>query len=117
VIGRGVQPLLFSALTLVVMFTILVGIDQQLALVSLAIVPVLFLWIRWSTRRLRPRAERTPALESRLSARLHETVAAIHLVKRFARESMVRCQVSIPDRRVRFAEPGLRFQIGNQCEA
>jgi ATP-binding cassette, subfamily B, bacterial len=85
-IVRGVLPLLFSALTLMVMFAILVRIDGQLAVVSLAIVPVLFLWIRWSTRRIRPRAERTQALESRLSARLHETFAAIRLVKGFARE-------------------------------
>jgi ATP-binding cassette, subfamily B, bacterial len=86
-IVRGVLPLLFSAMTLIVMFAILVNIDRQLALVSLAIVPVLFLWVRWSSRRIRPRAERTQALESRLSARLHETFSAIRLVKGFARES------------------------------
>jgi ATP-binding cassette subfamily B protein/subfamily B ATP-binding cassette protein MsbA len=36
--------------------------------------------------RLRPTAERTHAVESRLSARLHESFSAIRLVKSFARE-------------------------------
>jgi ABC-type multidrug transport system fused ATPase/permease subunit len=83
---RGVLPLVFSTLTLVVMFGILVSIDRELALVALTIVPFLFLWIRWGAGRLRPRAERTQALESRLTARLHESFSAIRLVKSFARE-------------------------------
>jgi ABC-type multidrug transport system fused ATPase/permease subunit len=82
----GVLPLGFSVLTLVVMFAILASIDRILALVSLAIVPILFLWIRWSAGRIRSRAEQTQALESRLSVRLHESFSAIRLVKSFARE-------------------------------
>jgi ABC-type multidrug transport system fused ATPase/permease subunit len=83
---RGVLPMTFSALTLIVMFTILVRIDVSLALVSLAVVPFLFVWIKWSARRIQPGAERTRLLESRLTARLHESFAAIRLVKSFARE-------------------------------
>lgn len=83
---RGVLPLVFSAATLIVMFAILVSIHTQLALVSLAVVPFLFIWIRWYTRRLRPTADRTQALETRLTARLHESFSAIRLVKSFARE-------------------------------
>jgi ABC-type multidrug transport system fused ATPase/permease subunit len=83
---RGVMPLAFSALTLIVMFAILAGIDVQLALVSLSVVPFLYIWIRWSATRLRPRADRAQALESRLTARLQESFAAIRLVKSFARE-------------------------------
>lgn len=85
-IVRGLLPLTFSAVTLLVMFAVLLRIDVQLALVSLTIVPLLFLWIRWGARRLRPRAERTQALESRLTARLTESFSAIRLVKSFARE-------------------------------
>jgi ABC-type multidrug transport system fused ATPase/permease subunit len=83
---RGVLPLTFSALTLIVMFAILLQINIALALVSLSVVPFLFVWIRWSAKRIRPGAERTRLLESRLSARLHESFAAIRLVKSFARE-------------------------------
>ena len=52
---RGILPLTFSALTLIVMFTILVRIIVALALVSMSVVPFLFVWIRWSARRIRPR--------------------------------------------------------------
>jgi ABC-type multidrug transport system fused ATPase/permease subunit len=83
---RGVLPFTFSALTLVVMFWILVRISVPLAVVSLSVVPFLFVWIRWSARRIRPGAERARLLESRLTARLHESFAAIRLVKSFARE-------------------------------
>jgi ABC-type multidrug transport system fused ATPase/permease subunit len=83
---RGVLPLVFSAATLVVMFAILLRIDVTLAVVSMAIVPLLYLWIRWYAPRLRPTADHTHVVESRLSARLQESFAAIRLVKSFARE-------------------------------
>ena len=83
---RGVLPLTFSAVTLVVMFGILMRINLLLATVSLTVQPFLYIWIRWSASHLRSRAERTHALESRLTARLHESFAAIRLVKSFARE-------------------------------
>ena len=83
---RGVLPFTFSAVTLVVMLAILLRINAWLALVSLSVVPFLFMWIKWSAGRLRSRAEQTHALESRLTARLHESFSAIRLVKSFARE-------------------------------
>jgi ABC-type multidrug transport system fused ATPase/permease subunit len=83
---RGVLPLTFSALTLIVMFVVLMRIDVLLALVSLSVAPPLFIWIKWSARHIRPGAEAARTLESRLTARLHESFAAIRLVKSFARE-------------------------------
>ena len=83
---RGILPLTFSMLTLVVMFGILLMIEPALALVAMSVVPFLYVWIKWSARRIRPRAERTHMLESRMTARLHESFAAIRLVKSFARE-------------------------------
>jgi ATP-binding cassette subfamily B protein/subfamily B ATP-binding cassette protein MsbA len=83
---RAVFPAIFSGLTLIVMFAILWRINMALALVSLSVVPFLFVWIKWSARRLRPGAERTKMLESRLTARVHESFAAIRLIKSFARE-------------------------------
>lgn len=82
----GMMPLVFSALTLVVMFGVLMSVNLPLAFVSLSVVPFLFVWIRWSARFIRPGAERTRLLESRMSARLHESFAAIRLVKSFGRE-------------------------------
>ncbi|NUR54811.1 MAG: hypothetical protein HOQ29_10210, partial [Acidobacteria bacterium] len=83
---RGIFPMTFSALTLIVMFGILLGISRPLALVSLSVVPLMFVWIRWGGRRLRPGAERTKQLESRLTARLHESFAEFRLIKSFGRE-------------------------------
>jgi ATP-binding cassette, subfamily B, bacterial len=82
----GVMPLVFSTLTLVVMFSVLMSVNVSLALVSLSVVPFLFVWIRWSARFIRPGAERTRMLESRMSARLHESFAAIRLIKSYGRE-------------------------------
>jgi ATP-binding cassette, subfamily B, bacterial len=82
----GVMPVVFSTLTLVVMFGVLMSVNVSLALVSLSVVPFLFVWIRWSARFIRPGAERTRMLESRMSARLHESFAAIRLVKSYGRE-------------------------------
>ncbi|MFL6278492.1 MAG: ABC transporter ATP-binding protein [Vicinamibacterales bacterium] len=83
---RGVLPFTFSALTLVVMFHILVQINRSLALVSLSVIPFMFVWIRFAGGRIRPGAERTRQLESRMSARMYESFAAIRLVKSFGRE-------------------------------
>ena len=83
---RGVLPFTFSAVTLIVMFDILLRINHALALVSLSVVPFMFVWIRFASRRIRPGAERTRQLESRMSARMHESFAAIRLVKSFGRE-------------------------------
>jgi ATP-binding cassette, subfamily B, bacterial len=82
----GIMPVVFSALTLIVMFGILMRVNLSLALVSLAVVPFLFVWIRWSAKLIRPGAERTRVLESRMTARLHESFAAIRLIKSFGRE-------------------------------
>ena len=86
VLLHGVLPFTFSALTLIVMFVVLLWIDSLLAVVSLAVVPFIYLWIRWSEERLRPAAEQSRQLDSRMSARLQESFAAIRLVKSFARE-------------------------------
>jgi ATP-binding cassette subfamily B protein len=84
---RGLFPLVFSAVTLAVMFGVLWGINRPLALVSLAVVPGLFLSLRHHTRRVRPEAERVKTLESQAMARAYESFATIRLVKSFARET------------------------------
>lgn len=83
---RGVFPLVFSMVTLIVMFAILVRIDQLLALVSMVIVPFLYLALRFAMRGLMSRADRAKQLEAAVSERLYESLSAIRLVKSFARE-------------------------------
>jgi ABC-type multidrug transport system fused ATPase/permease subunit len=83
---RGVFPIAFTAITLAAMFAILVHLDPQLAFISLGVVPVLFLWRRFYTVRMQPAARAAKQCESALVQRLHETLAAIRLVKCFGRE-------------------------------
>jgi len=83
---RGLFPIVFSLLTLAAMFAVLTSIDLQLALVSLVVVPLLFLWLRIYGRSMRPAAERAKELESAMVQRLHESMTALRLVKSYARE-------------------------------
>jgi ABC-type multidrug transport system fused ATPase/permease subunit len=86
IVLRGLFPIVFSAMTLVAMFIVLAGIDLQLAVVSLAVVPFLYMWLRFYTKRMLPNARRAKELESAMVQRLHESISAIRLVKTYARE-------------------------------
>ncbi len=86
IVLRGLFPLAFSLLTLIVMFGVLVAIDVQLALLALAIVPLLHAWLRRHARRMAPRADLARRTDSRLTSRLFESISAIRLVKSHARE-------------------------------
>jgi ATP-binding cassette subfamily B protein len=88
IVFRGIFPLAFSMLTLAVMFGVLASLHLQLALVSLAIVPPLYLWLKYSSRRMAPHADLAREVDSRLTSRLHETFAAIRLVKSYGREDV-----------------------------
>jgi ATP-binding cassette subfamily B protein/subfamily B ATP-binding cassette protein MsbA len=82
----GLFPLTFSAITLVVMFSILLKINSTLAVISMAVAPPIYVWLRIHTRRIVPRLDRTKKLESKLNERLYESFSAIRLVKAFVRE-------------------------------
>jgi ABC-type multidrug transport system fused ATPase/permease subunit len=83
---RGIFPIAFSALTLVAMFGILLTIDAKLALVSLAVIPFLFAWLKFYTKRMQPNARRAKELEAEMVQRMHESLGSIRLVKSYARE-------------------------------
>ena len=83
---RGIFPIVFSVLTLAAMFVVLVRIDMTLTLISLLIVPALFGWLKFYTRRMQPNARRAKELESAMVQRMHESVGSIRLVKTYARE-------------------------------
>jgi ATP-binding cassette, subfamily B, bacterial len=82
----GIFPLATSVITLVVMFAILVTRDVTVALLSLTIIPFLFMCLRYYASTLSLREERVKELESSLISRLYESFSAIRLIKSFARE-------------------------------
>lgn len=82
----GVFPLLTSTAALVVMFSLMASIDPTIALLSLSVVPFLYLSLRHYMRTLVHRIEGVKSLESRLVEKLYEVFAAMRLVKGFARE-------------------------------
>jgi ABC-type multidrug transport system fused ATPase/permease subunit len=101
----GLFPLATSIITLLVMFGILVRLDLTVALLSLAVVPFLYLCLRYYTRTLVSRTERVKELESKLIELLYEVFAAMRLVKSFAREPYE------ADRYIRFGHEVMRARI------
>src|SRR5689334_6226078 len=85
VIG-GVFPLAMAVIKLAVMFVILVRLDRTLALLSLVVVPFLWVALRYYSKQMVDRAERVKALESALVDRMYEILSSIKVVKSFARE-------------------------------
>ena len=82
----GIFPLATSSMALIVMFALMAQIDAQIALLSLLVVPFLFLALRHYMRTLLTRIEDVKERESRLVERLYEVFAAMRLVKSFGRE-------------------------------
>lgn len=75
VIG-GVFPLATSILTLAVMFVVLLRLDVTLALLSLAVLPFLYVCLRYYSMRMIDRAERVKELESKLIGRVYEILSS-----------------------------------------
>ena len=82
----GLFPLATSITSLAVMFGVLLYMNVTIALLSLTVVPFLYLCLRYYTSTLVNREERVKELESTLIERLYETFGAMRLVKSFARE-------------------------------
>src|SRR5262249_4798551 len=82
----GIFPLATSITALTVMFGTLAYLNLTIALLSLTVVPFLYLCLRYYTSTLSNREERVKELESKLLERLYETFGAIRLVKSFSRE-------------------------------
>ena len=82
----GIFPLATSFTSLIVMFGFLLYKNMTIGLLSLSVVPFLYLCLRYYTSTLVNREERVKELESKLLERLYETFGAMRLVKSFARE-------------------------------
>jgi len=86
-IMSGLFPLATAVAALIVMFGVLLRMNVTIALLSLTVVPFLFLCLRYYTSTLVNREEHVKELESGLLSRLYETFGAIRLVKSFSRET------------------------------
>jgi ABC-type multidrug transport system fused ATPase/permease subunit len=82
----GLFPLATSIIALTVMFGVLLWMNVTIALLSLTVVPFMYLCLRYYTKTLVNREERVKELEAKLLGRLYETFGAMKLVKSFARE-------------------------------
>ena len=101
----GVIPFITSGFTLVGMVYVTARIDWQLALVALAVSPVLFLLTRESRWRLRGGWSEVKKVESSAMSVVQETLAALRVVKAFGREEHEQ------ERFVHHASKSMRGQI------
>jgi ATP-binding cassette subfamily B protein len=82
----GVIPFIASAFTVVAMLFVTASIDWQLALVALAVTPVMIALFHVFRRRLRTQARDVKLLESSAMSVAQEVLGAIRIVKAFAQE-------------------------------
>jgi ATP-binding cassette subfamily B protein len=83
---KGVIPFISSGLTVLAMISVTARLDWQLALVALAIAPVLLLFTQMSRRRLRQRWDEVKEIESTAMSVIQEVLAAVRVVRAFGQE-------------------------------
>jgi ATP-binding cassette subfamily B protein len=101
----GVIPFLTAAVTLVSMIYVTAQIDWQLALVALAVSPILFLVTRPYLHRLRRQWRDAKKLESSALSVVQEVLTTIRVVKAFGQERYEQ------ERFIRQSVQGLRSRI------
>jgi ATP-binding cassette subfamily B protein len=105
VVVDGTVPLVAAALTLVGMLAVVVAIDWQLALVALAIIPILFILTRTFSRWLQRHARELKTAESTALGVIQEVLTAIRVVKAFGQEDREQ------ERFVRHSGRGMRARL------
>jgi ATP-binding cassette subfamily B protein len=83
---EGVIPFVVSFVTVVSMLFVVWQIDAQLALVSLAVIPLLSLAMRHYRPQLRKHSRQVKHLESTAMSVVQETLGALRVVKAFGQE-------------------------------
>jgi len=73
-IFRGVFPMQFSTLTLIVMFGTAARIDPLVGLCAVSVVPALYVAVKAYTQQLAQRADRVKLIESVMGAFAHEFI-------------------------------------------
>ena len=102
----GVVPFVGAAFTVVSMLYITIRLDWQLALVALAIAPVLLLLLRAYRLRLRGQSREVKRLETSALSVVQEVLSAIRVVKAFGGEDREQ------ERFVSHSSEGMRARLG-----
>jgi ATP-binding cassette subfamily B protein len=115
----GLAPFVAAVATFVSMLYVSFRIDWQLALVALAISPILFGVARTYRRRLRQRSRQVKRLESQALGVVQEVLGALGVVKGFAQEEREQARFVAQARagltarmRLRLAEEGMDLILG-----
>jgi ATP-binding cassette subfamily B protein/subfamily B ATP-binding cassette protein MsbA len=85
-IAVAIPPLLQSVVTIVGMFVILLRLDPELALLSLMVVPPIYLSAGYYARRIQPRVVDVRHLESMSLTIVHEAMTMMRVIVAFGRE-------------------------------
>jgi ABC-type multidrug transport system fused ATPase/permease subunit len=83
----AVPPLAQNFLTLLGMFCVLLFINGKLALISVAILPFLYISINHYVRHIQPRLYRVKGLEGESLAIIHEAISMFRVIVAFGREA------------------------------
>ena len=102
---NGIIPFLTAGFGLAAMIYVIARIDWQLAVVALAVSPVLFLVTQVSRRRFRTLWSDVKKIESSAMGVIQETLAAIRVVRAFGQEEREQ------ERFIRRAGEGMRGQV------
>ena len=102
---QGIVPFVTAWVTLVALLWVTARFDWQLAVVALAVSPVLFLLAELYRRRIRSRWSEIKALESSTMSVVQEVLGSVRVVKAFGQEDREQ------ERFVRRANQSLREQI------
>ncbi len=115
----GIIPFITSSITLVSMLYIIFRLDVQLALVALAVSPILFIIVRIYRLRLRSQSRQLKKFESSTLSVIQEVLSALRVVKAFGQEDreqerFVRRSSESMQARIRLslAENGLGLLLG-----
>lgn len=85
-IGGGLLQLIGSLIVLIAAAAVLLSMNWQLALIELACIPIIFVFLGFFIARVRPLFSKAQARLGALTAILQENLAGIRVVRSFARE-------------------------------
>lgn len=85
-IGGGLLQLIGSVIVLIAAAAVLISMNWQLALIELACIPIIFVFLGYFIARVRPLFSKAQERLGKLTTILQENLAGIRVVRAFARE-------------------------------